>query len=443
MFRRVLSSTLAPTIIIAAGLIAFFWLKSQDAPPARTQVAPSAPVVETISFEPTSASFEIRVGGNVVPSREVTISAQVEGVIVAKSADLEGGRYVAKGTSLLQIDPASYELAVQVLANESKQVEEDLRQVEVESVGNAALVKIAESKMTLATLELNRVKDLFDNKAVAETEYEAAQTFELEASHALQVLRNIRDQFPIRRERLGAELKLTDLRRQQAQLSLDRASVTAPFDGIITNDAIEVGDFVQAGDVLLEVEETASVEVECNLRTDDLYWLWNAQLPDGNDHAHQTAFEVPGVSATVTYTVGGRDFRWQGTLARYEGRGVDRTTRTIPCRVTVSQSKRDVDDGPPSLMRGMYVSVSLLVTPRVELWQLPNRAVQPNGQVWTINDDVLRIHQVEPARVLPDSVLIRADATDLKPGDRIIVSQLATPFDGMQVRQSELAERSP
>jgi hypothetical protein len=91
----------------------------------------------------------------------------------------------------------------------------------------------------------------------------------------------------------------------------------------------------------------------------------------------------------------------------------------------------------------MYVTITLPVSPRVRLWKIPNRAVQPNGQVWTIEGDELRIHEITPARVLPDSVLFRADATDLKVGDRIIVSQLATAFEGMQVRESDQAERSP
>ncbi|MBP89688.1 MAG: hypothetical protein CMJ64_23770 [Planctomycetaceae bacterium] len=450
MLRRALSTILAPVIIITAGLLAFFWLKAQDAPPERTRVPPSPPIVATIEFDAVEAGFDIHVGGNVVPSREVTISAQIAGAVVAKSNDVEGGRYVSQGTSLLQIDPASYELEVQSLGSELNQVAQDLRRAEVEAEGNAALIQIAESKRKLATQELKRVTSLFESNAVAETEVDEAQRFELEASNALRTLHNVRDLIPTRRTRLEAELKLVELRQQQAQLSLDRTRVVAPFDGIITNDAVELGDFVQPGDVLLEIEDTASIEVQCNLRTDDLYWLWNSHQPGpteetgNNESSDRATFEVPRAPATVTYSVGGEEFHWQGELARFEGRGIDETTRTVPCRVIVSEPRRDeATDGPPALMRGMYVTITLPVSPRVRLWKIPNRAVQPNGQVWTIEGDELRIHEITPARVLPDSVLFRADATDLKVGDRIIVSQLATAFEGMQVRESDQAERSP
>jgi hypothetical protein len=42
---------------------------------------------------------------------------------------------------------------------------------------------------------------------------------------------------------------------------------------------------------------------------------------------------------------------------------------------------------------------------------------------------------VKPAKVLADSVLVRADSTDLKPGDRIVTTQLSTPLDGIRVRE--------
>jgi multidrug efflux pump subunit AcrA (membrane-fusion protein) len=69
--------------------------------------------------------------------------------------------------------------------------------------------------------------------------------------------------------------------------------------------------------------------------------------------------------------------------------------------------------------------------------------MQPNGQVWTVESGRLRIHEVKPARVLPEGVLIRADQADLKPGARLVVSQLATAFAGMQVREAQPEGGSP
>jgi hypothetical protein len=86
-------------------------------------------------------------------------------------------------------------------------------------------------------------------------------------------------------------------------------------------------------------------------------------------------------------------------------------------------------------MRGMFVTVTLDVMPRTRLWRIPTRAIQPDGQIWTVVDGKLRVHSVKPAKVLPDSVLVRADSTDFKAGDRLVVTQLVTPLDGIRIRE--------
>ncbi len=450
MLRQFLSKVLAPTMVLAIGLIAFFWMRSRNAPPERTRQAPRAALVETMVFKPSVTGFEIQVAGNVVPRREVTISAEVSGAVVMKPAELQAGRFVRQGTLLLRIDPTQYDLEVKELGSQLVQIAQDLLQLETEESGNTALIEIAEGELKLAKKELARVKGLFAKEAAVEADLDQSERTILKARNALRLLQNTAELIPIRRDRLQAQIKSTELRQQQAQLKLDQTTIVAPFDGVIAHDAVEQGNFAQAGDVLLKIEETAAVEIECNLRTDDLYWLWNSREPqnqDSNDDPEQldrAVFEVPSATATVTYTVGGREFHWQGKLARYEGRGVDRTTRTVPCRVIASRPKQgDAVDGPPALMRGMYVTVTLQAAPRIRLWKIPNRAIRPNGQVWTIHDGRLRFHQVNPARILPQGTLIRVDATDLKSGDRLIVSQLATAFDGMQVQEAKSGDGSP
>ena len=148
----------------------------------------------------------------------------------------------------------------------------------------------------------------------------------------------------------------------------------------------------------------------------------------------------------MTHTVAGKSFDWQGRLTRFEGRGINQKTRTVPCRVLVAEPKRvDATHGPPALMRGMHVTVTLTATPKTRLLKIPTRAMQPNNEVWTVEQGrTLRVHDVEPVKVLPDGVLLRADDTQLEAGDHLVVSQLLTAFDGMQIREATAAgSRSP
>jgi RND family efflux transporter MFP subunit len=444
MFERLHSQFVLPLVILAIGAGGMFWLSAKDAPPDRVVTQPIAPLVETIELKPEVTDFQIHVNGNVVPRREVTLSAEVAGAVVLKEQSIESGRHVVKGTTLLQIDPARFKLQVDELASELKQVDADLRRLEIEEQGTNSLIRFAERGAEIATAALKRSQGL--KSAVTDAQLESVERSELEARNALSLLLNQRDLIPIQRERLQAQRKLTELKQQQAQLNLDRTKITAPFTGVITAVKVEQGNYVQTGDVLFMLDDTSAVDVDCSLRLDDLYWLWNSREANPSLSSDQQltldqaghAFEIPPADAVVTGEMAGRSFHWKGQLARFEGRGVDRKTRTVPCRVTVDQPVRtDNVDGPPTLMRGMFVRVSLNVAPQIDLWRIPTRAIQPDGQVWTVKDGVLRVHSVKPAKVLPDSVLVRADSNDLRSGDRLVVTQLVTPLDGIRVRERE------
>ena len=173
----------------------------------------------------------------------------------------------------------------------------------------------------------------------------------------------------------------------------------APFDGLLTLDGAEVGDFVQPGDTLLKIEEAAVVEIECQLRADELAWLRDSRTAANDVGKITSPFEVPDVAVTVTY----QDItnRWKGRLTRFRGQGVDPRTRTVPCRVLVDR-RRDSQTamGSSLLMRGMYVTVALPVVPKTPLIEIPTEALRPDGQVWSVSNDRLVIHRVEVVRVL-------------------------------------------
>jgi RND family efflux transporter MFP subunit len=451
MFQRLVSQILLPVLIVAIGAGGLVWLSTKDAPPERVAKQPSPLLVETIPLQASTSSFPIHVGGNVVPRREVTLSAEVAGAVTFKGDSIESGRYVREGTPLIQIDPARYELLVGQLDSELQQVDADLQQLVTQEQGTNSLIKLAEREAEIATGATTRLKGLALKNAATDADLEAVERTELQARNVLTLLLNQRQLIPVQRQRLQAQRILTTLKQQQAQLNLDRTKIVAPFTGVITAVDVEQGNYVQTGDMLLKLEDTSAVEVECSLRMDDLYWLWNShagsQERAGDESSHgefvETAvtdvgslFEIPAVDAVVVGEVAGRKFHWNGRLARYEGRGVNQKTRTVSCRVAVSDPIRaNAADGPPTLMRGMYVTVELNVTPRIRLLSIPTRGVQPNGQVWTVDNGLLRGHSVKAAKMLADSVLVRADTTDLKPGDRIVITQLSTPMDGSRVRE--------
>ena len=434
MRPRYILQALGPLLIVASGIAAFGWLRSLGTPLGTSAPAAPPPSVRTRALGPPREQFEIQVGGRVVPRREVTLSAEVAGRIIARPGDRRAGQHVPQGTVLLQLDPTDHELELKKIDSQLDRIDLALEQLDTETSGNQALVALAGEKLKVASGELARIESLLKQNVATPVDRDRARRAEIDARLSLQELENRRSLLPVQRQQLQTQRAGLIAQQEQAHRNLERTRLVAPFDGLLTHDATEVGDFVQQGDILLKIEETAVVEIECQLRTDQLVWLRDSRSTDGEDNP----LEVPDVPAIVTSQ--DSPAPWTGRLTRFRGPGVDPHTRTVPCRVLVE--RRQHEKPAAVLMRGMYVTVTLPVRPKTRLIEIPAEAVRANGQVWSVKDNRLVVHRVQAARVLSNSVLVRAGETNLKPDDRVVISPLSTTFDGMPVRERRAATTS-
>ena len=444
MFQQ-LRQLVIPALILAGGAGGLLWLSALNKPPARIAVPSQPPLVETRLTEAHADSFPIRVNGVVVPYREIRISAEVDGRIVMKAQGLRSGRIVSADTPLMTIDPEPYELELEKLTLEDKQASIERQQISIESKQIATLISLVEKRLELATREFTRSQKLQATNASSQAERDLAERTVLEVQDALELLQNRRELVPLREAELQAKSDLIGSRRKGAVLDLSRTEVVAPLAAIVTDDLQEDGSFVERGDHLFTLQDPSRFEVDCRLRSEDLYWLQDSAGLKSDSNAVGTlpvkaaalkaAFELPEVDATVTFKTSGESFNWKGRLARSDGSGFDATTRTLACRVVVEQPVRSADAGPPALIAGMFVEVVINVTPRTKLLAIPRDALQPDGQVWVIDDGKLIVHRVRPARVTESVVLLRSDRTDIESGSRVVVSTLPIAFDGMDVRE--------
>ena len=88
----------------------------------------------------------------------------------------------------------------------------------------------------------------------------------------------------------------------------------------------------------------------------------------------------------------------------------------------------------------MYVTVTLPVRLQTPLIEIPAEAVRPDGQVWSVRSDRLIVHRILIARTLQNSVLVKAELTNLKPADPVVISPLAIAYEGMPVETAPVSE---
>ena len=443
---RTVVGWLTPVLILAAGVAAFRFLGSQP-PPERKQVdKPAAAPVRAVEAIRETGSLTIDLDGVVVPLREVTLAAEVPGRVLRKSDACKAGRFVTAGTPLFEIDPRDYEFEVARLEREAAQAALAIEEAAEEIKQNATGVELATQQLELAGREVKRLDGLKAGRIVTEAEHDRAVREELGATTTLTNLQGQSRVLLKRKSRLEEAKALAATMLDRAKLDLARTRVAAPTDGVIVEDHVEQDSYVAKGMALVTIEDTRKAEIRTSLQMDELARIWrSAGLADplaGGPH------EMPDAPVTVVFAVGDNRYEWDGFLSRQEGRGLDEKTRTLPCRVIVTEPTkvRALDrygaplqtpppGSPRSLLRGMFVQVRVHVDSPHQLVSIPEEARRPSGEVWVIRDGRLEILRPRPVQVAGGRAIFESGPSGLVAGDRVVTSQLANPREGMAVAE--------
>lgn len=443
-----------PVIILVVSSIVFWLLINKPEEKTDPLAEEDVPEVEAVPVTRHEGRLDISVDGQAIPYREIKLSAEVAGRIVMKAEEAHAGRFTDKDKILFEIDDQDYKFADDQLASQLQQAADSLQELDEEIAGAQRLVDLGNQQLRLAQQEYDRQKDLFQRKASSASELDQARRDVINAQNALTTVDNQCSLLKTRRSRLEQAEKLTKVKKKKAEYDLTRTKIKAPVDGVIVSDFVEEGDYVTIGTPLLTIEDTSAVEVKCNLRMDELYWVWDQagrRAPGEFPEKTRQDYQLRPTQATVIYRLEGKEYVWFGELWRIEGVGLDERTRTVPCRVIVRQPQKVwsrlpceqptlARDGPPALVRGMYVDVIIHVEPSTPLLQVPERALRPGGRVWVAqpkeDDDeeapesathYVKFVHVDVVEVASREVVVRATSGNLAKGSLVIVSPLANP----------------
>jgi multidrug efflux pump subunit AcrA (membrane-fusion protein) len=434
-----------PLLILGGAIGGFVFLGGPKPPPRKDKDPPRAVPVRTMPVDRQSSGIDLEVDGVVVPLREVTLAAEVPGRVRSKAEACNEGQVVTRGTVLFEIDPRDYELDVSRLEKELAQAGLAIGEVDEELVQNATSIELARRQLELARRESARLEGLKASKIVTESDHDRAVRDELTAANSLTMLEGQKRVFAKRRIRLLEAQSLAETLLEKAKLDLSRTRIASPVDGIVVEDKVEQDSFVAKGAPLVTIEDTTATEVKTSLRMDEVARVWGGASGVEDTHGFS------GVPAKVVFTLGDRRYEWDGVLSRQEGRGLDEKSRTLPCRVRVPEPTklRALDrygaalpvlpqEAPRSLLRGMFVEVWLHVNVPQPLISVPEEAVRPTGDLFVMRDGRLTILRPRPFHAAAGRIAYDERESGLLPDDRVVVSQIVNPRDGM-----ELAETGP
>ena len=348
---------------------------SQDPPAA----VPATLAVKVVAVVPTSVPVAFDVVGQTEGAKEVEVRARVPGIL-QKQLYREGDT-VRAGAPMFEIDRAPYEVAL--------------------DQANAALAQ-ERAKLSQATRDEARFRDLVADKAVSQKDYDDALSQKDLGAAAVQ----------------QAEAKV-----REAKLNLSYTLVAAPVAGISGRAQRSVGSLVTtdaSGSLLTTINQLNPIWVRFSLAETDLATVPGGKLSRG--------------TAIVALTLA------DGTAYPIQGR-LNFAASEIDTRLGTQQLRAEFDNPHEDLVPGQFVRVHITAGRRDNVFLVPQAAVMQTEKGYFVfvvgSDGKATERPVETGAWIGSDWTIRKG---LAAGDRVIVDNLLRLKPGLAVAPTPVSD---
>jgi membrane fusion protein (multidrug efflux system) len=249
--------------------------------------------VSTFQWDTWTAGADIQVTDNAYVRSDLShLSAQVSGNVVA--IQVSDFAHIKSGDVVLQIDPALYVAKVDEASAALDSAKAQLRnldnQVALEEAAIAqtqAQLLVANANAALAKTEASRQVALLEKGAGVQQKKEQAEA-ELETttatarasvasvSSAKAQLQYIEGQ----RAQLLANVASAEAGLRSSKLSLSYTTIRAPFDGVVGERQVRIGDYVTAGTNIIPIVSLPNVYLIANFKETQLSRMRREQSVD-------------------------------------------------------------------------------------------------------------------------------------------------------------------
>lgn len=386
MFRSILL-IISPISILMVGFVVAWQLfaSSPDLPHKTVEILPLTVDVDVVKSQ--TVQIAISSQGTVTPRADIEISLQVAGRIIDVSKNFNNGGFFKKGDFVLKIDQHDYELEVVKAEASLASAQRTLAQAEAES--------------KLARHDLNNVtqKNVVSAYALGIPQVDEAK----------------------------AQVRAAKASLESARLQLERTVVRAPFDGILFDKKVDVGQYVTSGVPLARIYSIDVAEIRLPISNSQSRLINPSVLynPDDNN------YDSPTVTIRTNYT--GKEYSWEGTIVRSESR-IDQQSGLLYVVAQVQNPyKHDANEaGRPPLAAGMFVEAEIEGRKINDVYVLPHAALTNGNQVWVVNsEERIESRFVNVLYTGPELTYVDKGLTE---GDKVVVSALEAPSENMKVR---------
>ncbi|GHF82986.1 efflux RND transporter periplasmic adaptor subunit [Thalassotalea marina] len=372
-----------PIVILAAGVAVFFALMSMKKPPEEKEQVDNTPIVAVEEISVAPLTLEVGSYGVVKPKYETELVAQVSGQIVSLSPLFVRGGFVKEGQLLARIDPSDYQAAL------------------IDAEANLASAKAS-------------LKEEVARGKVAEDEWSRISN----ASPT---------ELSLRKPQLAQEqarVKAAEASVLRAKRNLERTYIKAPYDAMIEERTVGLGSFVGTFNRLGKILGTEVAEVRLPVADNQLQFL----VDRGAD-----------ASVKLIGTFAGEEQSWTANIARSEGVVDDKSRMSYLVAEVKDPYMLNGGTAQTPLRFGSYVNAQIIGKQLAKAASVPRHLINKDKVAILNSESKLQFVHVDIVRQDGANVII---SNGLSTGDKLIVSALDYPVDGMKLALPSAQEES-
>tara|TARA_R110000737_G_scaffold133485_1_gene165005 strand:- start:7923 stop:9179 length:1257 start_codon:yes stop_codon:yes gene_type:complete len=375
---------LTPIAIILVAIIALTIFVLLSPKPAKKAVIVKAPLVEVKNIERQNVDFIIASQGSVVPRTQTNLVSEVSGQITAVNDKFNVGGFFTKGEVLLSIDDISYQVAL----------------LQAQSSLDAAKAVFIEEQ---ARKDQAEDEWLLTGKSLTEAPILALRLPQLQKAQA---------------DVNAAKANVSD-----AKVKLSRTKITAPYDAIVKEKHVDIGQYVTTGSILAKSFAVDYAEVRLPIKQRDVDFL---NLPKINQRQGNVS------KVEIYYQLMGAEHTWTSRLTRYEGE-VDSRNRVHYVIAQIDDPYSVLSSSKHQELRmGTFVNAKITGKALDDIVTIPRDALHGANKVFLVDTDN-RLH-IQEIKVLRNDANYVYSYDDFAAGYRLVTTQMETPVEGMALR---------
>ncbi len=371
--RKIISISLGILVIVLAVYSYYTMVNNNKKGKRKAPKIIKTVFVETVQNK--DVPIIITANGNLVAKNKIELFSEVQGILKPLSKDFKAGTTYRKGEVILKINSEEHYANLQAqksnLFNSITSIMPDIRLDYPEEYDKwqKYLVSFDFNKTTPTLPQTNSEKEKFFIS--------------------------------------GRNIYTTYYNVRNMEVRLNKYTIRAPYNGILTETFVNPGTLVRQGQKLGEFINPKVYEMEIAISA-----TYRDLLQKGKK------VELHNLENTQS---------WIGKVIRVNGK-IDQSSQTIKVFIQINSE---------DLKEGMYLEADLLAKSEKDAYEITRKVLVNNNSVYIVNDTVLKLVPVQPVYFKDQTVIIKGLADGSKTLSRIVPGA----YDGMLVKIHEETEK--